>query len=304
MKIKNLILTAFVGAFALCAISCSDDDNNEPANGGQVSVFNGTRLTRVGDYTYSYDSKGRVETVKYNGYTDVKIDYDKKRLYFPEGEDLDFMNLTFNGSGYITSMSSSWNYTDEDGKYVGSGKMTFAYNGDGTLKEVSYSSSETEKDLEDGSTSKYSETGSVKLTWKNGNLEKVYSKTIETEDGDKDVYEEAYTIDYSDDINEYRQWTLGLGHLDIAESNEALMVAGLYGKGPKELPSMMSYSDEDGYSTSYTMRYRLNSNGTIAVEGFGYYSYNYYYEAAPASKAFDSAAKRIHTRDFFVKRKK
>ncbi|MCM1070577.1 MAG: DUF4595 domain-containing protein [[Clostridium] fimetarium] len=303
-----------LGAMALCAMmvpaltSCGDDDDDKGGDGtGGVVEIEGERLSSVAGYSFDYDSKGRVTSLS-TGYGTIAINYSKGTLEAVGSDNgADRYKVKFNDKGYISQLTSSWDETEVDGgdkvQIKGSGTITFSYNGSGNLTTVTTKMSETEKDLSDGSTEKYGENSTTKLTWQSGNMVKAVCKVTETEGRYKETYTETFDLDYSTTANAYRQNPFAISRIvnDDTEWN-AFAACGLFGKGPKTLPMVVSEVDDDGYTSTSNVSYSLNSVGAISSERIGYSSYSWYYEDVDSRAVSVVEAPAFgSTRKFFVK---
>lgn len=308
-----------LGAMALCVVmlpsltSCGDDDDDKGGDGtGGVLEIEGERLSYMSDgytsYNIEYDNKGRITTVATN-YGDLVINYSKGTIAL-EGsdEDQDRYKVKFNDRGYITELVSSWSYVDtSDGdryQIKGSGTVTFSYNGSGNLSTITSKMSETEKDLDTGESGKFTENYTTKLTWTGGNLVKAVCKGTETEGREKDTYSETFDIEYSTTDNLYRQNPVAIS--EIANDGtvwNVLAAAGLFGKGPKMLPRVVSEVDDDDYTYTKNVSYTLNSVGAISTEKVSYDTYTYRYDDVPRGRSVVTVeSKPIDgARSFFVK---
>ncbi len=288
-----------LGTAALCAVlapalaSCGDDDDEPGGDGtGGVVEIEGERLSSVAGVTIDYDSKGRVSKLTDNYGNDWVIDYAKGTLKGSDSDPEDNYKVKFNGKGYIAELKSSWSYTETEGgdkySYNGSGTVSFSYNGSGCLTKVTSSMSGTGKNLTEGISGRFSESYTITLTWKDGNLVKAVEKGTENDNGDKDTWRDDTTIDYSSTPNEYRQLTFAVsGVANNATVMQVLGAAGLFGKGTAELPSCVSSVDEEGYSSTSNCSYTLRPNGSVSIERDGYNTYYYNYEEI--SRGFASA---------------
>ncbi len=298
-----------VGALAICAMlapvltSCGSDDDDEPFGRPDVPSIiepdgitgNDTyvRLTSLGGLPIYYDNQGRVEGV--GSY--LEIDYSRGKIAMEDQE----MNIKFNGKGYIKEISGAWDYEDEDGRYKGSGKMSFEYNGDGNLIRYEVSSSETEYE-EDGKTY-YDDGFTYTCKWQGGNLIRINGEGYETEDGETDRYNESFVYRYGDRQNKFFQMPLSLTeYLLDADELSVLAAAGLFGYGPANLPTGGVASDDDGYEGSFTVRFSLNENGSIAREIFDNSSVNWgYSEYTRGMFVEQPTAKKYSVRSLFVR---
>lgn len=305
---KKFKLTVAMSVCMACGVmmtSC-DKDSKDPGNDSIVNV-EGTRLSQVNnDYIY-YDSKGRISAIELQYADEIKFDYSKGKLYMDNYDELEEMDMKFNGDGYISELSASWDEKDDYGKYSGHGKLRFSYNGSGNLTKVEEENDESYKDYESGESYKYTYKASRTLTWKNGNMISVVEKGTENEGGDVDKWEDEYSIDYSDYANEYYQNVAAVSCL-VLESDLYIdmAMAGLFGKGPAMLPeSCHAYWDYGGTST-YRFDYTINNLGAITREEAQWDDYVYRYENISNrrdAKSKDLKAKKT-VRDLFKHNRK
>lgn len=299
-------------AVVMCLFTaCSDDDGNKIPE-GPTTTFAGKLPTKVGSYTFVYDENNRCTQVKNGSYVYCEIDYDKGVIISDDEE----VNVSFNSKGYITEVSSKWNYEEEGDTYKGSGKISFHYNGDGQLVSSSLSSSESGK--EDGESFSYRTSGESSYTWENGNLVKTVIKEVEEDDQEKYEYGATYTIKYGDDKNELGQNTRTEVEVLELESVDVLSLIGMFGKSSRYFP--VSYTDkyyekdmEEDYENEddYNVRYDLNEDGTIEMEYISSdsytTSYQYLYttvtdeEPEGRSLGDNSKMKKLSFRSFFVR---
>ena len=293
-----------VGASLLCAlvpamVSCGGDDDepNGPSatpggiNNGTPEV-EGLYLTSINNIDINYDSNGRVSGFN-DSYDKVTIDYSKGVINFSEdGEDIE-MKVKFNGNGYISSLSESWEYRDEDEYAKGNGSASASYDKDGHLTKISSKSSETYRD-EDGNGS-YSGEETWTFSWQNGNLVSATYTASEKEDGVTYTENEEFTLKYGNEQNPFKQVSYGVYEklLDISEWS-IFGCAGLLGVGTSSLPESMSMTySPNGSSTSthnYTISFTKNSNGTLHTEQIGSESYTYGYKNLGVRSASDGQA--------------
>lgn len=304
-----------LGAMALCAVmipavsSCGgDDDGDEPGNGGVVDV-EGTRLTSINGVRIVYDADGRMTQV--GSPYGVKIDYSRGTIIVDDDDEEGTADVRFNGHGYLSELSSSWDYTDDEDRYeyryTGSGKVTFSYNGDGNLTKVVSESRETEKNLTTGGKEDYYDRYMITLTWRDGNLITAVEEGEERDDDGTERWTDTYTYTYGNQSNKYFQMPISVSY-PIADDSayEVLAAVGLFGKGPAMLPDYMRESEveDNGYtdSHSYNISFSLLGNGAIKTEDFGYHTYNYGYGSSSRS-AGATTGKEIKksTRDFFIR---
>lgn len=305
-----------LGALALCVVmipaasSCGgDDDGNEPGNGGVVDI-EGSRLTSINGARITYDADGRLTRV--SSPYGVSIDYSRGTISLEDEDDEEgTMDVRFNGRGYLSELSGSWDYTDDDDRYeyryTGSGKVTYSYNGDGNLTKVVSENRETEKNLTTGEKEEYSGKFTMTLTWRDGNLITAVGESEEREDGRTERWTETYTYTYGNQPNKYFQMPISISYPLADESAFGVLAAvGMFGKGPVMLPDYMRESEveDDGYTDnhSYNISFSLLSSGAIKTEDFGYHTYNYGYGSSSRS-AGATTGKEIKksTRDFFIR---
>ncbi len=295
------ILTAFVVAAVIAPVmgSCSKDDAPDGPNSSLVSDIDGTRVTTIGNTEIKYDDNGRAyRFIDSYGY-EIMIDYSNKKLCFSDSDydESDDMDIKFNGDGFITELSSSWNEKDEGYEYKGSGKITFSYDKNDCLTKMYFKSSETEKDLSDNSTSQYSEESTLTFNWNNGNLTSMNCNEIEIEDGDRDTYNFSTTVDYGSVANKFRQFPMSLLYV-VGGDYDLLFAVGLMGNGPVNLPERITISEEGEGSYPYDIDFTLNDNGSIASE-YGPITVNYGYSAISRANMTAGRMFRLTPRSFF-----
>lgn len=325
MKTLRFLGSLVIGCALIPSLTAcgGDDDDDDGGNGGggnngggSTTIIQGERLSSVAGFNLSYDNKGRLCKISpsydYSSDNDALIiDYAKGKIYEADSDgdpDGIVYNIKFNGKGYVSELSASYDYIDEDGgdeyRIKGSGKITFSYNGDGNLTGCYSSMSETEKDLEDGETSKYSETVDTKLTWANGNLISAKETDIEIEDGEKDTYRTNYNVQYNGEENRYRQFVFGLSYIPFDDTEWQIMAAaGLFGKGTAEVPVSLSESDDEGEHTNHSFWYTFNENGSIASERANYGNTIYWGYSDNTTKSLVPAKKLSLSNIFRAKRK-
>lgn len=268
MKTTHILSALALSALALPVfISCGNDDDPDVP----TIVPGGTMLNAIGDYNIYYDSKGRVDRVTYRKSGEsLMIDYDKG-IITRQGYDDDLdnipMEVTFNMKGYITSLSSSWDYVDtEDGdRDKGSGRTSVSYDGYGHLIRIETMSAGTE--TEDGYTTAYTDNELYELTWQRGNLVKVVNTDNETEGAHNYTSTEVYDITYSTEVNTFKQMTWGLSSTFSDDwSFQALAAVGLFGIGSEQLATRIVETDNGRPEDTYNITYTLATNGSIASE--------------------------------------
>lgn len=316
-----------LGMLAVCGAclftSCSDSDGDGgSAPKTPVATFSGKLLAEAGPFQYMYDEYGRCYQI--NGSRNYEdnyyIDYDKGTIVI-EGEEGEEARVSFNGKGYITGLSASWNYTDERGNGErGNGKVTFSYDGDGHVVSEVNSSSGTE--IYDGEKISYTGSYNGTYTWKNNNLVKTVVKEVFNEDGDIEIDEDTYTVEYGNEKNITGQITFAISAALNNDTFEPLAIIGMLGKGTANLPSVVSWTSKqtngDGdivhtWEGSNGASYTLNSDGTVRSESYGYTTRNYTYvtidagsdrtKASVVKAPWQNKGKAKRIKDLFVHRR-
>lgn len=216
-----------------------------------------------------YDNWGRCYQIYGDYYSKYYIDYDKGVITIED--EYEEAKMSFNSRGYITSITASWNSTNEYGTDKGNGKISFSYDGDGHLtSEDSYISG---TEIEDGEKWNYTSTFKSVHTWKNGILVSTVSNYKDNENGDIETGEDRYTVEYGNVKNTTEQMTFAISNALDFDLFEPLAMIGLFGKGTTYLPTAVIES-EVNYPINAT--YSINSNGTIKSENYlGTKSYTY-----------------------------
>lgn len=279
---KNLFRINLMAMMAVCAItlsSCSSDDDDN-GNGGAPSGNGSALVTEAkvlldyisykDDYEeeilfmYKYDEQFRPYfCTELDEYDDIfYIDYKAGKIDM--WDELEGLSISFNSKGYITKISGSWNYKDDEEDYSSKGSLTYSFNYDasGQLVGVDMSDNETEVDGSYVYNDKTTTKGT--LTWKDGNL--MNSESTTTFSGDyKGTYKCVLSFTYGNQPNKYRQYP---GHM--CDDDMGFTGAGLWGVGPKMLPKTITnyYSEDDEYEDEYgyTGTFTLNDDGTINTE--------------------------------------
>lgn len=301
-----------LGIFATCMLifpvltSCNNDEpggsseegNNTSNSKNAVIDFDGKVLTKVADCYIEYDEKGRV--------SEISNDYEYCRLNYSKGViNLDDDKGTFklNSKGYISEISYSWDDKDEDYREYGSSKYTFNYNDSGYLTSINTKDKETEIDYEDGETYIWESTGTIKLTWNKGNLENVELKVIGDDDGESYTYIINSTISYGSTDNTFQQIPYSISYYSIFDYSSyfaTLASTGLFGKGPKKLPTSLEiYEEDEDYSShnNYEFYFELNSIEAIVQEYLNDYKIPYKYSNLDSSKISSKDKKKSSLRD-------
>ena len=269
--------------------SCGDDDEDygeASTTAGVIKTQDGkVRVYRAGDYQFFYKDNGQLDHYTYWGET-TEFKYNPDKI-IDENGDREF-KVYYTSQGYIAKAS----FSDGGDK----GTATFSYDGDGHLTSIVFNGEESGYD--DGEY--YHETGTetVKLTWKNGLLTKMTVEEVWKEgkevDKDKDTYEYEYDEDYP---NPYCQYT-GTILYEFDTDFEELGFVGLYGVGPKKLPSSMTEIDDDGDTYTRNLSYQFNEDGTLHYADGDYYYYDEI-SADDTPSIFKSPRKTVERKGFF-----
>lgn len=270
----------------LCAMivpaftSCEKDDNDDPdkpenpSTGGDSNdeknpgedVEGTPRIKFINGGIYvKYDDKGRVASVGY-GVSDelFKIDYNSGKIILADrnndGKSDGEYNVRFNADGFITSMTTTWDYDDEGDRKTGTGDMTFSYNGRKLVKTESNTDSSTEYEGKKDTTSKKLE---ETVKWEGDKITEVVRKTTTIRnDEDPSESESVRKFGYGSLKNKYRQWTVTMAYSIIDSSwMSVLALTGYFGDGPSILPDSCEV-----YGERAAIEYVLNADGTIASE--------------------------------------
>lgn len=266
-------------------VSCSSDDDDDNGGGSassansEITTNDGekVRLSQVGYLRFYYDEKGRPESISHSG-DFISIDYAKGTIE-DDSEEVTY-KFCLNGSGFISSISGSYDEEGGDYKEKGSGSASYSYDGNGRLTK--YSDKGSYSGMEDGEKYSGSYTSTTTLSYDNGKLMKVVASYTEIEDGEKWSGKAICTMEYDDGVmNTLGQHTFGnyyaLMEAEIAGAE--LYLVGLLGRPSSCLPSKISIQfiyDDDDYTNSKNVSYSFNSDGTLNSEwGFNTVSYSY-----------------------------
>lgn len=276
----------FFASMALCAgllfVSCSEDENGGPSPSDPVSgasVTNksdlatkaGLLVKQIGDYSFGYDNKNRVVSVRYKDYgfeESITLDYEKGLLYWGEEP----YTVKFNKDGYITEIAFTWeeNYGKNEMEKV-TYSQTFVYDTNGHM--ISSKCKEIYTEIYDGETYTESFDATYSLTWENGNLLKAVCDFKEIEDDEYYNEKSNSQVSYSTKSNQYLQMLAQIDEVIDMDIDGVLYATGLFGKGAKNLPSsvistFVEYEDGDVYSSEEHIKFEFtqNSNNTIASE--------------------------------------
>lgn len=201
----------------------------------------------------------------------LSIDYEKGTM---DWDGIEY-KVTFNGAGYITSMSASLSESNDRGSASISENNTFSYDGSGHLTGIT--GRYTESYNVNGEKHLLTDNHNTKITWNNGLLVSYNSKHEENYDGEKSVEESTIKFTASSTDNKYNQWT-SAEEEGIIET-DGLGYVGLFGKGSSKL--IQSYTEtykENGRerTDTYNFTFTLNDDGTINSEKTGSYDTQYY----------------------------
>lgn len=281
----NLTTILMVAIMSGGFVSCGDDDDN-PApmtNAGVLDKNSGLRVLSVGYYTFEYDSKGRINYVSEDSYYGYKFTYNPNKMISEHhGEEERSYTVGYNGNGYISSLS----YNDSDEDRVRTGTVTFSYDAEGHLTQVSETCKKRYYDERSDGSWQYTCT----MTWKNGRLTKAVDKYKEEEDGEYETATLTCTFNYSDYAmenyyNKYLQIppSIILRTIEV-DGAEFMAYVGLLGNGPKYLPSsaeLVEVENENGKEKRkerfYSFSYGFNTDGSLSYcnDNGTHYSYSY-----------------------------
>lgn len=307
-SLKKIGMGTLCAFAAISLVACDDKeddpDNNEGGGSGSgnsqvasaVLNFGGDVLSYVGDNEIYYDQKGRVESI-YGHYDEyLEIDYSRGTIDIAG----DKANIKFNSNGYISELSSSWDYREDDYRYTGDGKFEFSYNSSGNLINLNYTGSETGRNSSTKETYTWEGNTTITLNWSDGNLTSTTWKTVDKEDGERDTWNGKYNITYGSEKNVFGQIPFTVSDYAIFDDCllNALASTGLFGKGPKNLPTSLDEIDEGLYDYSVYMDFFLNRNGSIDTEYEDYSSYDYGY----TSLSSRSKSNKIKTKTWDAKK--
>lgn len=270
----NLLSTVILGGLVFAACSSDDEDYGEASNeAGIVKTKSGTkRVYRVGDFRFYYNEDGTLNYYDYyNGHEKRQFSYHPDKMVI---EDDVFYDMTYTSAGYVAKVDR----TEKFSSGSESGTAVFSYDGSSHLTQIAYSSTETY--TEDGKEYTEKAKQTVDLTWNKDILTKVVVDERWEEDGEVEKERHTYVFNYDDaEDNAYCQYTYNILSLLDTDFDE-LGFVGLFGKGPKQLPTSVDVTEDKDDTHTYTFSYRFNDDGTLYY-GNGYY---YYYDEISASK--------------------
>lgn len=279
-----MVVMMFAMAATVSLVSCGGDDDEEGGSASTTAgVFDkssGLRLSRYGYVYYDYDTNGRLSEISGGSFGFYRFSYNPNKITsYYNNEVRCVMDVSYNGSGYITRINYSYNNGT-------GGSNSYSYDKGGHLTKITSTSTDTEHDGGVEYNITYDET--TTFTWSNNRLTRAIWVCKETGGSDGTVTDtEDYIFNYDGDYdNPFRQWTPSLTFITGFETDfeECVASVGLFGIGPVELPSSCSYSETDTSSSyndgnDYTFRYTYNNNGTVNttyINGYGYsFSYDY-----------------------------
>lgn len=295
-----------MGAVSFVSCSSDDDDGGGSASNG-AGVIEGkanVRVTKVGNYSFYYDAKGRVDQINYGNKEGFHFKYNPNKVVcFDEDGDQEEVSMSYNSNGYVSKIEASSSAKYGNYSWSSSGSASYSYDGKGHLTKIS--SQWKESGTGDGE--KYSATGKVNIsfTWNNDLLMSIVEEESDTEDGETETSKSVMTYTYATDnpenyFNEYLQYTPSFSKevegVGDGEVEEALAYIGLLGKGPQYLPVSSKNEWEEFYdgrkhegSSSDTFKYGFNGNGTLSYATINGTRYNYSYTALDNGKDEDGS---------------
>ena len=303
MKTKFYFLPILLLGGLSLFTACSDDDDEN--GGGQPSgpvigpsgTNSGARLTSIsagwGKTTYfQYNEDGTIKRIseEEDGEEDdwIAMTYNPFRI---ETKDNGFLkNVSFNDDGYLTGLAFEYSESDEEEGWseTGKGDMKLTYNSNGNLTKITVTGSYSGKG--DGESFSGEYTGSITYSWIEGNLAKIQS----TYDfGDGELSTETYEFEYSDEVNKFQQYIIGVD--DATGFSEDFAPIGWLGKWSKNYPSScteLKVEEDDEGKETYTGTHSWSNFSTTSdglLSGFNYdgnrYTYTYDNTAPTAKKA-------------------
>lgn len=314
---------AMMAVFSLAFISCNkDDDDIDPSisDSGALGAEPGTlvgddaeanakveslRVASFGDFRYTYDKDGKLETISDRDYYTASAKDNFKVTYIWGGDDeYDEDICTFNiANNHIISASYSSNYREmysfryDIGQATGT--MSYKYNSMGQLSSAI--AAITAKGSYGGQD--YIETENVTITFtysSDNRLIKMeqYEEYLE-KDGERCTDTRVYEYDYSRSYeNKFYQYTPQLLEDPVPDDwVDAFAYVGLLGKASSALPGKYVKTYKYDSSTSgnshlssdtETCYYTFNSDGTIRSAGSQYDSDEYTYTTVGTRSAFET----------------
>ena len=301
MKTKFYFLPILLLGGLSLFTACSDDDDEK--GGGQPSgpvigpsgTNSGARLTSIsndwGKTTYfQYNENGTIKRIseEEDGEEDdwIAMTYNPFRI---ETKDNGFLkNVSFNDDGYLTHLAIEYSESDEEEGWseTGKGDMKLTYNSNGNPTKITVTGSYSGKG--DGESFSGEYTGSITYSWIEGNLAKIQS----TYDfGDGELSTETYEFGYSDEVNKFQQYIIGVD--DATDFVEYFAPIGWLGKWSKNYPSsctVLEVEEDDEGKETYTWtqswsNFSTTSDGLLSGLNFDETRYTYTYDnTAPTAK--------------------
>ena len=308
MKTKFYFLPILLLGGLSLFTACSDDDDEN--GGGQPSgpvigpsgTNSGARLTSIsndwGKTTYfQYNENGTIKRIseEEDGEEDdwIAMTYNPFRI---ETKDNGFLkNVSFNDDGYLTHLAIEYSESDEEEGWseTGKGDMKLTYNSNGNLTKITVTGSYSGKG--DGESFSGEYTGSITYSWIEGNLAKIQS----TYDfGDGELSTETYEFEYSDEVNKFQQYIIGVD--DATGFSEDFAPIGWLGKWSKNYPSScteLKVEEDDEGKETYTgthswSNFSTTNDGHLSGFNCNGTRYTYTYDnTAPTTKK--AAAKQM-----------
>ena len=304
MKTKFYFLPILLLGGLSLFTACSDDDDEN--GGGQPSApvigpsgtNSGARLTSISTdwgygYYFQYNEDGTVQRIS-EGHDEededwIAMTYNPFRM---EASDYGFLkNVSFNDDGYLTHLAIEYSESDEEEGWSETGKddMQCTYNSNGNLTKITFTGRYSGK--EDGESYSGQYTGSITYSWIEGNLAKIQSTYNDFEDGESFRHTETYEFEYSDEVNKFQQYIIGVD--DATDFSEYFAPIGWLGKWTKNYPSSCTVLDveedsegkyEDTYTRSWS-NFSTTSDGLLSGYKIGGTEYTYTYDnTAPTAK--------------------
>ncbi len=284
-----------VPMFSSCGGDDDDDDGPDNPNTSTPTEIDGTRLTSVGEYIISYDSKGR--PVKFYDTEEgeyFEINYSKGTISgFEDGDQVSFK---LNSKGLLSELTASWDYTEiEDGEKIndkGTGKYTFNYK-DNCLTSYTEKVSESYKNFTTGESYKSTLEETGKFSWVNGNLASLTCDLVEKWEDFKEQDQYIVEVDYTNTDNKFRQFPASLAY-SIELFDDVFWSVGLLGNGPDKLPNSITTIYNNDLESTTNVDFSLNSNGSIKREWTDWKSWNYGYTVSRASAFYIGEASKAN----------
>lgn len=242
-RLAAIMLSILCASLAFTACGGGDDDEPDSPATPDVPVKPDTpdtpeelvnltsmSINGVTFYTFTYDSNNRVTSCKYFGEEDFSVTYSPLSIKW--GGYIVWSDITVNSKGFITNAKTEDPTIDESSPIDRVTIHTMQYDSDGHLTSWQKNDNVTE------------------FTWEGGNLVRV-SYSDGTPDG---------IIDYSDISNVSKKYDADFWFSAIFET--PLVITGLLGEAPVNLPSKVRFGEGGGT----TLSYELLSNGQIKKE--------------------------------------